>query len=81
MRTSSQVHFFHFGGWSVPTDQPVFPPLSHQGAIPESLGNLVKLEELYLKDNQLSGQFPHFLGWSVPYDQPIFRPILRRHHP
>ena len=59
----------------------VLPSLSHQGAIPESLGNLVELEGLYLNDNQLEGRFPLFLGWSVPTDRPIFSLILRREHP
>jgi hypothetical protein len=40
----------------------------YAGAIPESLGNLVKLQCLYLENNQLSGQFFYFSGWSVPTD-------------
>ena len=53
----------------------------YAGIIPESLGNLANLRELYLYQNQLSGQFFYFSEWSVPTDQPIFRSISRREHP
>ena len=37
------------------------PPL-HQGAIPESLGNLTRLKHLGLQSNKLTGNIPESLG-------------------
>jgi hypothetical protein len=71
--------FFFIFGWSVPLTIWFFVQC-YAGAIPESLGNLVKLQKLYLNNNHLTGQFFFFSG-SVPTDQPIFRSILRREHP
>ena len=56
---------FHFSGWPVPCDHPEFTILLlpfTAGAIPESLGNLQNLKELYLFKNHLSGAFFSFFG-------------------
>jgi Leucine-rich repeat (LRR) protein len=45
-----------------------FCHLFHQGAIPESLGNLQSLKQLVLSNNQLTGHFFTFWRWSVPTD-------------
>jgi hypothetical protein len=69
MRTSSQVHFSRFLGWSYPTDHLKFttflPPFA-AGAIPESLGNLVELLRLDLSGNKLEGLFLSFLAAVTP---------------
>ena len=52
--------FSPFLGWSVPYDQPNFGYFLltfAAGGIPESMGNLGKLRELYLDNNQLTGHF------------------------
>ena len=38
----------------------------YAGIIPESLGNLVNLQQLSLSDNQLSGRFFCIWGMVVP---------------
>ena len=75
MTISLQVIFSLFLGWSVPYDQPIFCcflPVFATGSTPESFGDLKKLTNLHLHNNQLTGHIFLFLGWSVPYDQPNF---------